>query len=269
LGPNGQTARGQIVERHGWAIVTGASSGLGRLFVEELAEQGYPVLAVARRGDRLEQLASEMATRGGKVEALAADLGTVDGVRTVAARATELRDVELLVNNAGISAWGRFQEIPLDKHLALLHINIEAVVSLTSQLLPQLVQRKRAGIINIASVTGFQPMPFWTTYAASKAFILSFTEGIAYELKDSGVRVLAICPGMMKTELYEASDSRELSERLPALTPDQVVRATIRALRHPRRVVKVVGVPNLLLAFASRVTPRRLMRSIVGRLLMP
>ncbi len=255
--------------QHGWAIVTGASAGLGHVFVTQLVEAGYSVLAVARRKERLDQLAAEMARRGGRVESLAADLGSSEGVKAVVARARELGEVELLVNNAGISSWGDFLEIPLDKHLAMLRLNIEALVSLTCQLLPQFVKRRRGGIINVASVVGFQPMPYWTTYAATKAFVLSFTEGIAQELRGSGVRVLALCPGMMKTELYEVSDSRELTERLPALTPEQVVRAALRAYNSPVRVVKVVGLFNFLLTLADRFTPRFLMRAITGGILKP
>src|SRR5215471_3728505 len=138
----------------------------------------------------------------------------------------------------------------------MLHLNIEALVSLTWQLLPRLARRTGAGIINVASVVGFQPMPYWTTYAATKAFVLSFTEGVAHELRASGVRVLAVCPGMMKTELYDVSDSRELSERLPALPPEQLVRAALRAYSHPCRIVHLVGVFNFLLTLADRLTPR-------------
>jgi short-subunit dehydrogenase len=255
--------------QRGWAIVTGASAGLGYVFVKELVRAGYPVLAVARRKDRLDQLAAEMAKQGGKAEPLAADLGSPEGVKAVVGRATEVGDVELLVNNAGVSSWGYFFEIPLNKHLAMLHLNIEALVSLTWQLLPRLARRTGAGIINVASVVGFQPMPYWTTYAATKAFVLSFSEGIAHELRASGVRVLAVCPGMMKTELYDVSDSRELTERLPALTPEHVVRAALRAYNHPAHIVKVVGLFNFLLTQAGRLTPRFLMRSITGGLLKP
>ncbi len=210
-----------------------------------------------------------MTKDGGRVEPLVADLGSPAGVKAVVSRAIEIGEVDLLVNNAGISSWGPFLDIPLDKHLAMLSLNVEALVSLTYQLLPHLVKRARGGIINIASVVGFQPMPYWTTYAATKAFVLSFTEGVAHELRGSGVRVLAVCPGMTKTELYEVSDSRELAGRLPALTPEQVVRAALRAYGSQGRVVKVVGLFNFLLTVADRVTPRFLIRAITGAILKP
>ena len=257
------------MEQRGWAIVTGASAGLGYVFVKELVKAGHPVLAVARRKDRLDQLAAEMAKGGGKVEPLAADLGSPEGLRAVVSRASEVGDLELLVNNAGVSSWGYFFEIPLNKHLAMLHLNIEALVSLTWQLLPQLARHPGGGIINVASVVGFQPMPYWTTYAATKAFVLSFSEGVAHELRASGVRVLAVCPGMTKTELYDVSDSRELAGRLPALTPEHVVRSALRAYGHRGRTVKVVGLFNFLLTLAGRLTPRFLMRFITGGLLKP
>ena len=255
--------------QRGWAVVTGASAGLGYVFVKELVRAGYPVIAVARRRDRLDQLAAEMQEQGGRVEPLVADLGSPEGVKSAVTRAIEIGDLELLVNNAGVSSWGYFSEIPLDKHLAMLRLNIEALVSLTWQLLPQLARRKGAGIINIASVVGFQPMPYWTTYAATKAFVLSFTEGIAHELRGSRTRVLAVCPGMMKTEFYDVSDSHELAERLPVVAPEQVVHAALRAYHHSGRVVKVVGLFNFLLTVADRLTPRSLTRFVTGGLLKP
>jgi len=255
--------------QRGWAVVTGASAGLGYVFVKELVRAGYPVIAVARRRDRLDQLAAEMQERGGRVEPLVADLGSPEGVKSAVTRAIEIGDLELLVNNAGVSSWGYFSEIPLDKHLAMLRLNIEALVSLTWQLLPQLARRKGAGIINIASVVGFQPMPYWTTYAATKAFVLSFTEGVAHELRGSRTRVLAVCPGMMKTEFYDVSDSHELAERLPVVAPEQVVQAALRAYHHSGRVVKVVGLFNFLLTVADRLTPRSLTRFLTGSLLKP
>ena len=222
-----------------WSIVTGASSGIGNLFVRELAKAGHPVLAVARRRDRLEELAAELKAAGGRVEPLPADLGSAEGVNAVVSRASALGDVELLINNAGVSSWGRVLEIPLEKHLAMIRLNVEALTSLTCQLLPVLIRRGSGGIINVASVVGFQPMPYWATYAATKAFVLSFTEALAHELRGSGIRALAICPGMVKTELYEASDSVELSRRLPSLPPRKVVAAALRAY-DAGRVVKVV-----------------------------
>jgi short-subunit dehydrogenase len=194
-------------ERAGWAVVTGASSGLGREFALALAERGQPVLAVARRRERLCALADDAAARGGRIEWLSADLSTAAGVEALLARTAPL-DVELLVNNAGVATYGPFSSTPLERELELVRVNIEAIVALTRGLLPPMLARGRGGVISVASQMAFQPMPYFAAYAASKAFVLSFSEALAEELRGTGVRVTAVAPGFVGTEFADATCSR-------------------------------------------------------------
>jgi len=252
----------------GWAIVTGASSGLGLVFAKELARRGYPVLAVARRLDRLEALAREAAQGGSRIEPLVADLQTSDGVRSVVQRTAELGEVELLVNNAGFGTWGAFVDLPLERELALIRLNIVTLVELTRQLLPEMVKRRRGGIINMASLQAFFPMPYLADYAATKAFVLSFSEAIAHELKDTGVRVCVICPGPAKTEFAEVTTAHAFQNSLPNLTAEEVVAAALNAYEQGR-VVTVPGPVNGLLSFVSRLMPRAAMRSLMASFSKP
>ena len=251
----------------GWAIVTGASSGMGSVFAEMLARRGHPVLAVARRRERLQKLAVDVAASGGVVEPFSADLSTADGVRSVAERAANL-DVEILVNNAGHASYGPFAELPLDGQLNLIHLNIDAVVELTGLLLPAMMRRGRGGVINLASEMSFQPMPYYASYAASKAFVLSFSEALAEELRGSGILITAVAPGFVKTEFARVAGSERAERLMPHLNAERTVAAALRA--HDRgRVVRPVGIFYRGLALAARVAPRALMRRLLGRLMRP
>ncbi len=195
-------------ERRGWAVVTGASSGLGREFALALVERGHPVVAVARRGQRLTALAGEVHARGGKLEPLVADLSTVAGVETLLEKAAAI-DVELLVNNAGVASYGRFASLPPEPEL--VRLNVEAIVSLTRGLLPAMLGRGHGGVINVASQMACQPMPYFASYAASKAFVLSFSEALAEELRGKGVRVTAVAPGSSVPSSPTSPAARTLS----------------------------------------------------------
>jgi short-subunit dehydrogenase len=253
--------------RTGWAVVTGASSGLGREFALALVERGLPVLAVARRGERLRALADEVGARGGRLEPLTADLATSAGVEALLARAASLR-VELLVNNAGVATYGPFTATAAQRQLELVRLNVEAIVALTCGLLPGMLARRRGGVINVASQAAFQPMPYFAAYAASKAFVLSFSEALAEELRGTGVRVTVVAPGFVSTEFAEVAGSREPERRLPHLKPRPVVESALRA--HQRgRTVKVVGALYAFLTFAVRFAPRAAVRRMMGRVLQP
>lgn len=247
----------------GWAVVTGASSGIGSAFAKELARRGHPVLAVARRRERLEALAREAAECGGRVEPLVADLATEQGLASVIRRSAELGEIALLVNNAGIANAGDFVEASLDKEIGAIRLNVEAVVRLTHEVLPGMVRSWRGAVINLASVVGFQPFPHFAVYAAAKAFVLSFTEALAEEVKGTGVRVLALCPGSVATELDVFAHNKGLLGKLPSLTAEQVVKTGLRALDRGR-VVKVVGRLNQFLPFMDRLMPRRVVRWVMG-----
>ncbi len=252
----------------GWAVVTGASSGFGLLFAKELIKKGHPVLAVARRLDRLQALAQEATKTGGRIEPLAADLQTAEGLQAVVSRATELGPVELLVNNAGFADWGRFAELPLAREMNSIQLNVVALVTLTRQFLPGMVERRRGGIINMASLQAFFSMPYLASYAAAKAFVLSFSESIAYELKDSGVRVTVVCPGPAKTEFADVSTAHDFQNALPNLTAEAVVAAALDANARGK-VLRVVGPVNNILSFVPRLLPRAAMRSLMASFSRP
>src|SRR6266404_1868261 len=150
-----------------WAIVTGASGGIGAAFTKALANRGYSVLAVARGAEPLARIAGELNKDGRIVETLAADLATSEGVKAVLERAQALGDVEFLVNNAGLSTSGRFLDQSADTEIQSIRVNVEALYTLTRKIVPGMVERKRGGILNVASIVAFQPIPFWTTYAAT------------------------------------------------------------------------------------------------------
>jgi uncharacterized protein len=245
------------------AVVTGASSGIGLEFARELARCGYPVLAVARRRDRLELLAKQAAENGGRIEPLTADLTTGQGLTSVLQRVEELGEIELLINNAGVANAGDFLGGSVDREIAAIRLNVEAVVRLTHAVVQGMVHRGRGGVINLASVVAFQPFPHFAVYAAAKAFVLSFTEALAEEIRGTGVRVLALCPGSVTTEIDVFAHNEGLLGKLPSLTAEQVVKTGLQALDNGR-VVRVVGSFNRLLPFMGRFMPRSAIRRLMG-----
>ena len=247
----------------GLAVVTGASSGMGLEFARELSRSGYTVLAVARRLDRLEALARDAARKNGRVVPLAADLGTAKGLESVVAQITNSSGVDLLVNNAGVATSGDFAGSALEREIAEISLNVNAVVTLTHAVLAQMLRRGRGGIINLASVVAFQPFPHFAVYAASKAFVLSFTEALSEEVKGSGVRIVALCPGAAKTEMNVFSQNEGLLGKLPSLSAHQIVEAALRGLEGGN-VVKIVGWPNRTLVFLNRFVPRAAVRWMMG-----
>lgn len=253
----------------GWAIVTGASGGLGTAFTRALAARGYSVLAVSRSPGPLTSLAEELKKNGGSIETLAVDLASAAGVAAVVERAQALHDIALLVNNAGLSTSGPFLDQSREREIESIRVNIEALYTLTRRILPGMVHRGRGGILNIASIVAFQAIPYWTTYAATKAFVLAFGEGLAYELRYTGVRVVTVCPGFTRTGLYAESGAPGLAGRLlPFAAPEDVVRSALAAY-DSGRVVRVVGVLNRLLAVASALTPRFILRWLMAKLFGP
>ena len=252
----------------GWAIVTGASSGIGLEFARQLARRGHPVLAIARRRERLAALAKEAAEHGGLIESLSSDLATEQGLASALRRVDELGEIGLLINNAGVATAGDFVGAPLDREIGEIRLNVEAVVTLTQHVLGPMIKWRRGAVINLASVVGFQPFPHFAVYAATKAFVLSFTEALAEELKGTGVRVLALCPGSVRTEIDVFAHNEGLLGKLPSLTAEQVVKTGLRALDNGR-VVKVVGSLNRFLPFMGRLMPRQTVRWLMGMSVKP
>ncbi|HEX8799808.1 MAG TPA: SDR family oxidoreductase [Terriglobales bacterium] len=252
----------------GWAVVTGASSGIGLEFAWELTRRGHPVFAIARRRERLETLAKEAAEHGGRIEFFSADLATEEGLAVALRRVDELGEIDLLINNAGVATAGDFVGVSLDREIGEIRLNVEAVVKLTQHLLGPMVKRRHGAIINLASVVGFQPFPHFAVYAATKAFVITFTEALAEEIKGTGVRILALCPGSVRTEIDVFAHNEGLLGKLPSLTAERVVKTGLRALENGR-VVKVVGRLNQFLPLLSRFMPRQTMRWIMGMSVKP
>jgi short-subunit dehydrogenase len=193
----------------GYALVTGASSGLGASFARRFAAEGRDLVLVARDVERLEASAAQLRERYPiEVEVLPADLGTEQGCARVAARiAAEDNPVDTLVNNAGFGMYRAFGKAPLERELQMLDVNVRAVLVLSHAAAAAMAGRGRGEIINISSVAGFLPRGSAATYAASKAWVTSFSEGLALLLRDKGVRVSAICPGFTRTEFHSRAQA--------------------------------------------------------------
>src|SRR5262249_38159362 len=181
-----------------------------------------------------------MGTQRVWVEPPTADLKTATGLASVTRRIAGLGSVDILINSAGIAMGGDFLAAPLDDELGSIRLNVDAVVTLTRAVLPDMVRSRSGAIVNVASVVAFQPFPHFAIYAATKAFVLSFTEAVAEEVKGTKVRILALCPGAARTEIEVFAHNRGLLGRLPSLDAEQIVAAALRAL-DGGRVVEVVG----------------------------
>src|SRR4051812_49073494 len=191
----------------GRAIVTGASSGIGEVFARRLAAGGYDLLLVARRAERLAALASELTQQFGiAAEPLVADLASAEGRDAAVARLESADDAAILVNNAGFGVWGTFASTDETKHLAMIELHVVTSVRLCRAVLPGMIARRHGAIVNVSSLAAFLPMPNFVTYAATKAYLLSFSEGLRTELRGTGVRVQALCPGFTHTGFQEAAD---------------------------------------------------------------
>lgn len=214
------------------ALVTGASSGIGRETARVLAARGTALTLVARRKDRLDQLAAELGDRV-DIAVLAADLGSDDGV-TVVERHLADRPVELLVNNAGVGTGGMFHELPLGPELSEIRLNVLALVRLTHAVLPGMVAAGHGGIVNVSSIAGNQPLQGYATYGATKAFVTSFTESIAFEVRRSGVHVTVVKPGYTDTEMNPDAPKAGVQRRLLWLDAEHVARASVEAVERGR-----------------------------------
>ena len=249
----------------GVAIVTGASAGLGQGFARALVAEGRDLLLVARRADRLEAL--KAALPAVRVETLALDLAAPDaGERLMAEAARRGLVVDTLINNAGFGARGAFAEIDLDEQKRMVALNCAALMELSHRVLPGMIERRRGGILNVASTAAFQPGPWMAVYYATKAFVLSFSEALHEEVRGAGVRVAALCPGPTRTEFADVAgmSNSVLFERF-ATDPDAVVRDGLAALR-ANQAVRVSGAMNRAMAEAIRFTPRGMARRIAAGL---
>ncbi len=243
------------------ALVTGASAGLGEVFAEKLAKKGYDLVITARRKDRLDALAESLDSFGSTTTVIEADLATDAGVDLLVKPAAE---VDLLVNNAGFGSVGEFAELPLDRELEELNVNVRALMTLCHAALGAMTERRRGSIINVASTAAFQAIPYNATYSATKAFVLHFSEALHEEVKKHGVAVTCLCPGPVKTEFQEVAGVSE--DSIPDImwtTPESVVDAALAAL-DVRRAYVVPGPMNAMTALGVSLAPRFVTRKIAA-----
>jgi hypothetical protein len=246
------------------ALITGASAGIGEGFAHHLARRGYDLVLVARRRHRLDALAARLSDVSATI--IEADLASDHGVAAVEARLRE-GDIDVFVNNAGISSVGEFWKLPITRELQLLDLNVRTLARLAHTALAAMIPRRSGAIITVASGAAFQPIPHHATYAASKAFMLHFSEALHEEARPYGVTVTAVCPGPVRTELLELAGFDE--NRIPPLawvSVDRVVEEALRAVA-AGRAVAIPGTVNRAATWVVRLTPRFLARRLAGVLI--
>ena len=241
-------------------LVTGASAGIGTELARQLAQRGHGLILVARRRERLDELADELRqAHGADVEVHPCDLA--DDAARAALIETLLQGDKHVVgvcNNAGYGSFGRFWELPREGETNMVRLNCVALVELTHAFLPAMVERGEGSILEVASMASFQPTPWNSTYAATKAFVLSFSEGVSAELAGTGVSLTVLCPGPVNTEFSDVAGVAELHSALPDLftqNAEEVAHAGIDGMIRGKRTV-FTGLPHRLIAQAGRLTPR-------------
>lgn len=238
-------------------LITGASSGIGLELAREFARNQHSLVIVAPVDDELQRIAEEIAKEFGvPVTPIALDLTDPESAQQVfEAVQKEGLQIDILINNAGLGQRGRFWEIPIEKDLEMIWLNIEAVLRLTKLFLPGMVQRGRGAVMNTASIAGFQPGPMLAVYHATKAFVLSFSEALATELEKTGVTVTALCPGPVDTDFFEKADMVDTAafQKGNVMPPQEVAKIAHAAAMRGERVVVPGGI-NKALVFARRFT---------------
>jgi uncharacterized protein len=249
------------------ALITGASSGIGEEFAKQLSAKGYDVILVARREDRLKELAETLPT---KATVIASDLATEADKLAGKVKRRRLQ-VDLLVNNAGFGLRGRFAELDTARQAEMVRVNCEAIIHLTGSFLPPMIERGSGGVINVASTAGMQPLPYEAVYAATKAFALNFTDALHTELKGTGVKVMSVNPGPVPTEWQAVAGYEDgvPPNSVPGhIQADQVVKESLRAYDRGRRSF----IPGFVIRNFLRVTkpsPRSMKLRVSERMYRP
>jgi uncharacterized protein len=251
------------------ALVTGASSGIGVELAREAARDGHDLVLVARRREPMQALASELNTAGAEITVISADLGKPGGaaalMEIVAARGLE---IDVLINNAGLGDNAPFAEADPAKISSMLQVNVVALTELTCLILPGMVARRRGRVMLVASTAAFVPGPRMAVYYATKAYVLSFGQAIAYELRGTGVTITTVCPGATATEFAEtagASDVPLFKGILPVMRAADVARIGYEGFRTGRPLV-VTGMINKMMALSGRLSPAFMAVQIAGRM---
>ncbi len=251
------------------ALVTGASSGIGLAIARDLAKLNVSLVIVARSKDKLESLAAELGSNGSKVIPIVQDLLDPNADKILWDELQKRNIViDLLINNAGFGGYGFFHESPIDKQADMIELNVKALVKLTNRFLPPMITNNHGAVLNVSSMAGFQPVPFMATYAATKAFVTSFTAGLATELKESNLRFVALCPGRTRTNFQVSAGSNKVRIKSRAATPEQVSRVAVDALRK-NKLIAVEGFQNWIQMHLLRFFPRAVILRLAYKIFKP
>ena len=248
-------------------LITGASSGIGEAFARRLAERGDNLLLVARSEDKLINLCNALG-RSSSIHAqyFAIDLSKPESAARLFEE-TEKRDLQInfLINNAGFGSRGEFATLPLETELNIIDLNVRSLVELTHRYVQPMRARKQGTILNVASTAAFQPVPYMTTYAATKAFVLSFSEALWEENRAHGIQVMALCPGVTETGFFVASKMDRPPARV-SQTAEEVVDTALRALKRGKSHV-ISGWTNFFVTESERIMPRSVVLRLVGSIM--
>ena len=248
-------------------LITGASSGIGAAFARKIAALGRNVFLVARSEDKLIALCNELGRLTSiRAQYLALDLQQPEaGTQLFEETKKRELEIDMLINNAGFGSMGDFAKLDLNRELEIIQLNVRALVDLTHRFLQPMRERKRGTIINVASTAGFQAVPYMATYAATKAFVLSFSEALWEENRMHGVDVMALCPGVTETNFFEAAGMDHPPMRI-IQTPEEVVETALRALNRRKSTV-ISGWTNFFTVEAERIFPRSFVTKVAGKAL--
>ncbi|MFN7929134.1 MAG: SDR family oxidoreductase [Blastocatellia bacterium] len=251
-------------------LITGASYGIGVAFCERLAAAGASLILTARSEDRLQTLAAQLrAQYGCAVQVIGADLAAPTGARDIFAATTRQNlTVDLLINNAGFGALGEFTSLTLSRQLEMIQVNVSSLVELTHLYLQTMKARQAGAILNVASTASFQAVPYFAVYAATKAFVLSFSEALAEECLPYNVRVMALCPGSTATNFQEVAGSQRINTPRFPQTAEQVADAGLAALSQGRAAT-ISGTMNKVQTQLQRALPRRVITKLAGKMFKP
>jgi uncharacterized protein len=258
-----------IAWRGKWALITGASAGIGWEMAKQLAAGGTNLVLTARRADRLQKLAAELSSNHKvQAEVFVADLVRPEAPGEIHAFTSRKNiEVELLINNAGFGAFGYSHDVPVEKLLEMIQVNCSAVVHLTRLYLPGMVARRHGDVLIVGSTASFQPVPFLAVYAGTKSFDLLFAQAVAEEVREFGVRVCALCPGSTETEFQQVAQEPDRPMRV-AESAEKVARVGLEALARGKSYV-VSGAMNRLMLEAERLAPRGFVVKMAAKMMRP
>ena len=252
-----------------WALITGASAGIGVAFAEQLAGEGTHLVLTARRRDRLDELAARLRKLHAiRTEVFTADLARPEAPQLIYEFTREKKiEIDLLINNAGFGQYGELTKVETQRLLDMVQVNCLAVVHLTRLYLTDMVARRRGDVLILASTASFQAVPYISTYAATKGFDLLFAEGLAEEMKPHGIRVCALCPGSTESEFHVVAGQEKFGSKNRE-TAEKVARTGLEALAQGKSYV-ISGVGNYLGAQSQRLVPRRMVTRIAANMFRP